>query len=344
VSRHHPHRVALYVTGAMGGLVVGGAAALAGVMYGEVKLAERRIPLATEPPPVSHDTIWAAAGVSPRRVPIQIAMLGDSTAAGYGVFRDRDTPAAQIAIGISEAARRPVHVSNAAIVGAETPDLPPQLTALDGTNPELAIIMIGANDVTEGTKPSVAVPFLEDVVRALGAKGAEVVVGTCPDLGAIRPLPQPLRAYARRQSRKMAKEQTIAVVRAGGRTVSLGDLLGATFMNNIELFSADRFHPSAAGYAEAAQAMLPSCLDALGLHTRARSASAFTTRRVKPVARAAAQAVARPGTEVAGAARFGRSENRRGQLAKLRRRLPRRHWLHKGRRRVSAETAVAVPA
>jgi lysophospholipase L1-like esterase len=345
VSRHRPHRVALYVTGGLGGLALGGAATLAGVMYGEVKLAERRIPIATDPPPVSNDTTWAAAGVSPRRVPIRVAMLGDSTAAGYGVFRDRDTPAAQLAIAISEAARRPVHVTNVAIVGAETPDLLPQLTALNGKRPELAVIMIGANDVTEGTKPSVAVPFLEDVVRALHSIGAEVVVGTCPDLGAIRPLPQPLRAYARRQSRKMAKQQTIAVVRAGGRTVSLGDLLGPTFMNNLDLFSADRFHPSAAGYAEAAKAVLPSCLDALGLRTRARSASPFTTRRVKPIAKAAAQAAARPGTEVAGAERFGHSENRRGQLAKLRRRLPRRRLLPARRRQHAAatpETAVSV--
>ena len=89
--------------------------------------------------------------------------------------------------------------------------------------------MIGANDVTELTKPSVAVPYLEDAVRALRARGAEVIVGTCPDLGTIRPIAQPLRAYARRLSRRMAREQTVAVVRAGGRTVSLGDLLGPLF-------------------------------------------------------------------------------------------------------------------
>ena len=59
-------------------------------------------------------------------------MLGDSTAAGYGVYRDRDTPAAQLAIGISEVARRPVHVANVAVVGAESPDLPAQV---DGARP-----------------------------------------------------------------------------------------------------------------------------------------------------------------------------------------------------------------
>lgn len=308
--------------GGLGATLATGWAAVVGVLYAETRLAKRRIPVASEAPPVSHDTVWTAAGVSRSRPRIRIAMLGDSSAAGYGVSRDRDTPAAQLAIGISEAARRPVHVSNVAVVGAESPDLIPQVSALADARPELAVIMIGANDVTALSKPEEAVPFLEDAVTALHNMGAEVVVGTCPDLGTVRPLAQPLRAYARHLSRKMARAQTVAVVRAGGRTVSLGDLLGPMFMTNLEFFSEDRFHPSAAGYAEAARAMLPSALDALGLRTRARSASTFTTRRVKPVARAAAQAVAHPGTEVSGAERFGRTENRRGPLAQLRRRAP----------------------
>jgi lysophospholipase L1-like esterase len=330
--------MAMYVGGGVGTLAASGTAGLLGVIYAETKLAKRRIPLATEPPPVSHNTTWAAAGVSRSRPPIRIAMLGDSTAAGYGAHRVRDTPGAQIAIGISEAARRPVHITNVAVVGAESPELVPQLTALGPARPDLAIVMIGANDVVSRVQPSVAVPYLEDTVRALHNLGAEVVVGTCPDLGTIRPLPQPLRAFARRLSRQMARAQTVAVVQAGGRTVSLGDLLGPLFMTQRELFAEDQFHPSAAGYAEAARAVLPSALDALGLRTRARSASTFTTRRVKPVAKAAAQAVARPGTEVAAAERFGRTENRRGALAQLRRRLPRRP----GRPLTSPETAVPV--
>jgi hypothetical protein len=82
-------------------------------------------------------------------------------------------------------------------------------------------------------------------------------------------------------------------------------------------------------------------LDALGLRTKARSASTFTTQRVKPVAKAAAQAVSHPGTEVAGAERFGRTENRRGPLARLRRRLPGRHRSPSAEAR-QAEQAVPV--
>lgn len=312
-------RIALYAGAGLGGTLVTGTVSMVGLMWAETKLAKRRIPRTVDPPPVTHETIWTATGVSPNRPPIRLAVLGDSTAAGLGALRDRDTPAAQIAIGLSEAARRPVYVANVAVVGAESPDLPPQVTALGNLRPELSVIMIGANDVTELTKPSVAVPYLEDTVRALRALGSEVVVGTCPDLGTIRPISQPLRAYARHLSRQMAKAQTVGVIRAGGRTVSLGDILGPIFMTRLDYFAADRFHPSAAGYAEAARAVLPSCLDALGLRTRTTSASTFTTQRAKPLAKAAAQAAAHPGAEVAPAdtaARLGR----RAPLARLRRR------------------------
>jgi lysophospholipase L1-like esterase len=315
-------KAAAYAGGGLGALaaVVGGA--LVGLIVGESKLARRRIPQAVTDPPVSHDTSWAAAGVSLNRPPIRLVLLGDSSAAGYGVYRDRDTPGAQLAISISGIARRPVHITNVAVVGAESQQLGAQLDELGNIHPDLAVIMIGTNDVTHRVKPEVAVRHLADAVVRLRAMGAEVVVGTCPDLGTIRPLAQPLRRYAHILSRKMAREQTVAVVAAGGRTVSLGDLLGPLFATERELFSDDQFHPSAAGYAAAADALLPSALDALGMGTRARSASTFLTRRAKPVAKAAAQAATRPGTEVAGALRQGATNRRRGTWAQLRRRRP----------------------
>ena len=327
---------------AYGGGGVGAAAAvvgggLVGLIVGESKLARRAIPQAVTAPPVSHDTTWAAAGVSSSRPPIRLAMLGDSSAAGYGVHRNRDTLAAQLAIGISAIARRPVHISNVGVVGAQSGNLRDQIEALTGERPEVAVISIGTNDVTHRVRPADAVAHLAEAVAQLRALGAEVVVCTCPDLGAVRALPQPLRQYAHLLSRRMATAQTIAVVEAGGRTVSLGDLLGPLFATQRELFSDDQFHPSAAGYAAAADAILPSVLDVLGLGTRARSASTFLTRRPKPVAKAAAQAAAHPGTEVAGAQRGVGLNLRRGAWAQLRRRRPRTPVPS------SPETASAVP-
>jgi hypothetical protein len=127
-----------------------------------------------------------------------------------------------------------------------------------------------------------------------------VVVGTCPDLGTIQPIAQPLRALARLLSRRLAKAQTVAVVGAGGRTVSMGDLVGPAFAAAPrEMFAVDRFHPSGTGYARVVDAVLPSVCDALGLPS-GPAGTAPGAGVVFPVAAAAAVAARTPGTEVAG--------------------------------------------
>jgi hypothetical protein len=126
--------------------------------------------------------------------------------------------------------------------------------------------MVGANDVTHRMPATRSVRHLSAAVRRLRTAGAEVVVGTCPDLGTIEPVQQPLRWLARRASRQLAAAQTIGTVEQGGRTVSLGDLLGPEFAANPrELFGPDNYHPSAEGYATAAMAVLPTVCATLGL-------------------------------------------------------------------------------
>ena len=190
--------------------------------------------------------------------------------------------------------------------------------------PDVALIMVGANDVTTRTKPAVSVRHLENAVRRLVAAGCEVVVGTCPDLGTIRPIAQPLRTLARRWSREMAAAQTIAVVEAGGRTVSLGSLLGPAFASDRSMFSPDEFHPSALGYAQAAAVLLPSVADAVGVWPASSDRGLGTIRRdtVRPVARAAARAASRPGTEVQPTEVRGSDTGPWGPWALLRRRRP----------------------
>jgi hypothetical protein len=120
------------------------------------------------------------------------------------------------------------------------------------------------------------------------------VVGTCPDIGAIQPIKPPLRWLARKWSRELAAAQTVAVVQAGGRTVSLGNLLGPMFeADPVRMFSSDHFHPSAEGYARAAAVMLPTLLSALGEDERPAVAVG-----VSNLEDAAQEAVRAAGTEV----------------------------------------------
>ncbi|MEO7131296.1 MAG: SGNH/GDSL hydrolase family protein, partial [Dermatophilaceae bacterium] len=256
--------------------------------------------------------------------PIQILVIGDSGAKGMGAENARQTIGAIIATGVAAFSGRPVQLTNAAVVGAESLDLGTQLDdALDlNAPPEIALILVGANDVTHRIDKSVAVRHLGMAVRRLREADVEVVVGTCPDLGAVAPLAQPLKYLARRWSRDLAAAQTVGVVEAGGRAVSLGDLLGPAFKDQpTVMFSQDQFHPSAAGYARVAAAMLPSVIAALGLLSEAEQVFARPSLRrgegVGPLTVAATRAVDHPGSEVAPAEVAGQQHGPHGRWATL---------------------------
>src|ERR687890_1560099 len=161
-----------------GGLSVLGAG-LYGVLRGEAALARRMIGNAgDEPPPDS--TGWYGRG---RPGPaVKVALLGDSSAAGYGVDRVEETPGALLASGLAERADRRVYLREFAVVGAKSSDLARQIDRTLPIEPDVAVILIGANDVTHSVLPSQSVAQLSEGVRRLRDAGVQVVVGTCPDL------------------------------------------------------------------------------------------------------------------------------------------------------------------
>ncbi|MDK1475785.1 SGNH/GDSL hydrolase family protein [Streptomyces sp. 549] len=315
-------RIATAAAYGSGGIGVLSGAAI-GLLLAEMRLARRKMGGSGDVPPRA-DGLYGAAFAHRDGPPLRLAFLGDSTAAGQGVHRARQTPGALLASGAAAVGERPVELRNVALPGAQSDDLERQVSVLLGEReqvPDVCVVMIGANDVTGRMPLARSVRHLSDAVTRLRTAGCEVVVGTCPDLGSVEPVGQPLRWLARRLSRQLAAAQTIAVVELGGRTVSLGDLLGPEFAANPrELFGPDNYHPSAEGYATAAMAMLPTLCAALGLWPDAED-QPDTARRegLLPVARAAAAAVSEGGTEVTAA---------RGPWALLR---------HRRRRRFTAE-------
>lgn len=303
-----------------GGAAAGAWLVATAVLVGQARQARRLIPMAEAPPP-RCDGVW---GVRLPGRPVTMVLLGDSSAAGYGVHRTRETPGALLATGISRRLRRPVRLRRLAVVGADSAMLRFQVDAALDLRPDLAVILIGANDVTHRKDRAAAVGHLVDAVRRLRAAGTEVVVGTCPDLGTIVPIRPPLRWLARRWSRQLAAAQTMAVVEAGGRTVSLADLLGPRFAADPHrMFSWDRFHPSAAGYAAAAAALLPTAVAAVG-HLHDRRISIAAGEGVTSLPEAAQEAAKIGGTEVTAASVAGRDRGPAGRWALLRHRRP---WL-----------------
>jgi lysophospholipase L1-like esterase len=318
------------VAAAYGGGALGAAGMiLLGVLISEARLARRTVGEPTTSPPVADGLydVGVRGEAGPGFQPLLLALLGDSSAAGLGVDLPEQTPGALLAAGLSEIADRPVRLLNVAKVGARSADLLGQVRAVEERLPDVAVIMIGANDVTHRVRPVTSVRQLSVAVRLLRATGAEIVVGTCPDLGTIEPIAQPLRLLARRWSRTLAAAQTIAVVEAGARSVSLADLLGPEFAAAPrELFSADRFHPSASGYARVVSVVLPSVAAALSLGPREddEERPVLTPGEgVGSLAAAAAQAAEEPGTEVSRTEVGGREAGLPGRWVVLRHRIRR---------------------
>lgn len=207
--------------------------------------------------------------------PLTLVMLGDSIAAGFGAGRQRQTLGVQLAKQLGNASGRAVRLVPAAEVGAESSWLGHQIEAIpDDVEVDVAVIVVGGNDVTHRVPVATSVAHLESAVRDLRLRGAQVVVGTCPDLGALTLVAQPLRSLARQASRRLAFAQRDVTLRNGGYAVSLGDVVGAGFLAEPDvMFALDRFHPSGRGYRRIAGALLPSVLVSLALPADSPSAA-----------------------------------------------------------------------
>lgn len=282
--------------------LIGGGATITsfyGFLVGEALLARRAIGTSPERPP-SPDGVY---GDDLPGAPIRVLIIGDSAAVGYGMTRADATPPAMIGIGLTHLMDAPVEVKCRAVVGAQTFELMEQIDEVEGWDPDLAVIIVGTNDVTNQVTPRTSARQLGEVVRRLVAADCEVVVATAPDLGSVRPIKQPLRAVAQQWSRSLARMQTIAVVEAGGRAVSLGGVLGTLFTEKRDImFGADSFHPSETGYANMVSVIIPAVAASLRSRSRTSAYAGYapsnTPRDLMSVRDAAAEAAQNAGTQV----------------------------------------------
>ena len=242
------------------------------LLTGQADQARRVIPKSWDVPPRA-DGVYSPDGGPVTRwyrgVPFDLHLMifGDSTATGYGCATADEVPGVLLARGLAKESGKRIRLSTKAIVGATSKGLSGQIDAMfvAGPPPDAAVIMIGANDITAPNGLGPSARRLGRAVQRLRSSGAVVVVGTCPDFGVIKAIPQPLRAVARGRGLRLARAQAGEVRAAGGVPVPFSDLLAPHFYEAPdELFSPDMFHPSAAGYSLAAQQLLPALCAALG--------------------------------------------------------------------------------
>jgi lysophospholipase L1-like esterase len=254
------------------------------LLVGQAAHTRTVIPKAWDVPPRA-DGVYTGSGPVQRwrrgmPVDLHLMIFGDSTATGYGCMSADEVPGVLIARGLAARTGKAIRLSTKAIVGATSKGVAGQVDAMfiAGPPPDIAVMMLGANDVTALNGISQSAQRLALTVRKLRARGALVIVGTCPDLGVISAIPQPLRSVAHARTSQLARAQTTAVRAAGGIPVPLAQLLAPKFRAAPDvMFSGDGYHPSATAYALAAEALLVALVDALGLDADSSTPGAAPT-------------------------------------------------------------------
>jgi lysophospholipase L1-like esterase len=171
----------------------------------------------------------------------------------------------QLALMLSHAGAR-VALSTVAVSGARCADLATQVARAQlGQRPDVAVILVGTNDATHLVRPGEAAAALATAVRRLRDAGTAVIVGTCPDLGALRAFAPPLRQIVGWYGRRMARAQASAARAAGATVVDLAIQVGPVFRADAGMLCHDGFHPSADGYRVMAYALYPELAAAANL-------------------------------------------------------------------------------
>ncbi len=217
------------------------------VLAVEVQLA-RTGPDLTDDTPLDHDGRVGGEGEALRMV-----WLGDSTAAGVGATEPRSAIPRLVARSLD----RPVDVVSLAVSGARIGDVvAEQVGGLAKHRPDVVLVSVGANDVTHLTSKSDFRSAYADIEAAV-PDGALLVVLGVPDMGAPPRLAQPLRALAGLRGRQLDEVVRSIAAEHDAVYVDIAGMTGPTMRSDTgRFFAADRYHPSDAGYALWADAVV----------------------------------------------------------------------------------------
>lgn len=195
--------------------------------------------------------------------PTTVVWLGDSTAAGVGASGPATSVAQRVATAMAAADGRPVELIVLARSGARVDDVRDrQVPALAerGLRPDVVFVSVGANDATHlagADRFRRTYGELLDEVKPLLAPGGRVVVLGVPDMGAIPRIAQPLRALLGLRGERLDDELRTLAAERGLRHVDLAAETGPAFRDSPSVnYAADDFHPSDAGYARWADAVV----------------------------------------------------------------------------------------
>ena len=223
-----------------------GAGALATTLAAEVVAARRhRFLSAAEPPLEISGTVGPEDGE-----PLTLVVLGDSSVAGVGADAAEDTLTYGVAKALSDQYRVSLHalgVSGSRLNHVVVDQLP----QVEGLDPDIVLVCVGTNDVTHGTTLREARRQLRLLVAGLAevAPNARVIVSGLPPAETAVAFHRPLRDLLGLRALLFTRLYRAELTPHGISVFDIAKLTKSAFHGTREMFSADLFHPSSAGYA-----------------------------------------------------------------------------------------------
>jgi lysophospholipase L1-like esterase len=223
-----------------------GAGALATTLAAEVVAARRhRFLPAAEPPLEISGTIGPEDGE-----PLTLVVLGDSSVAGVGADAAEDTLTYGVAKALSDQYRVSLHALG--VSGSRLSHVVlDQLPQVEGLDPDIVLVCVGTNDVTHGTTLREAKRQLRLLVAGLAeaAPNARVIVSGLPPAETAAAFHRPLRDLLGLRALLFTRLYRAELTPHGISVFDIAKLTKSAFHGKREMFSADLFHPSSAGYA-----------------------------------------------------------------------------------------------
>lgn len=194
-------------------------------------------------PEIPRETQTLGSGPS-----LKYAVLGDSTAISQGGAYEKGYAVASAA---HLAHDYTVQWKNVAVSGSRAADVAQkQVPQIVDFKPDLVLIAVGANDVTHLTSPSSVYSSLKQAITELRAvnPSIHIIVTGSPDMGSVPRFAQPTRWIAGKQTERLNRSIVNLAQREKLTFAPIAQQTGPIFRTHHELFAADKFHPTTAGY------------------------------------------------------------------------------------------------
>jgi len=213
--------------------------ALAPVLYGQARWMHKTVPILPEP----DGSRSGAIGNGARRMRLLIA--GDSSAVGVGAATQDDGLAIPLTRTLATHLDATVQWQLIGAMGLTSEEVLQKLTASDVQRADVALVIVGANDITREVSLSRALRHRGEIAKWLRHRAgvAHVVFPSLPEMECFPAIPQPLAWYAGLHARRNNKAQE-----RWARTHELARHADISGLTRAELMASDGYHPSPALY------------------------------------------------------------------------------------------------